>query len=544
MSSSLSDAHPLRPYYDHDSFNAGYSVIFKPGVGLIDTESNKRLTQSLSSNAIEQTINASVSGIKKGYNPGGGLGIHGDKRLSLGSSGNKNYVYDLEFQEYFDLNNLGELFKNLVWNFVKNYCKVLLSQPLEIARLVLQVGEFNFETKSKSKSLDNSKRLLHESTVITDLSETEDTSDYEINYFESTGTDSVSGIRNRPIASSPKKRKTKTSNSTRKHKKNKIQPISMHTMDIMSAIATKDGPFALFRGINASFIHQTLSHTIEAWITGFISPFLGIPDPFFLDLTHSNDPFRSLWLSVSACVLTGLILMPLDLIKVRLMITQFNKPIVDSVEGLSSTDSLVPNMANSTKISAVPSPVNTRSVRESIRNYPVQYLISPPPSIAFLTILHQFSISIFRKTAPYILFIKFNIDSYSSPNVYTFVNLLSLILEFFIKLPVENLLRKEQVRFLLKPKTLEEDRMRVLTIDNPEESLIVDFNNGWTDKKIEDDDEENDEQDLEPESLPLLQRIQRLGLLNGWRVGVLNVIGFWGYNILKSNGAELKEERL
>ena len=40
------------------------------------------------------------------------------------------------------------------------------------------------------------------------------------------------------------------------------------------------------------------------------------------------------------------------------------------------------------------------------------------------------------------------------------------------------------------------------------------------------------------------ERLKQLGLFNGWRIGVLNVIGFWGYNIIKSDGSELKEERL
>ena len=169
---------------------------------------------------------------------------------------------------------------------------------------------------------------------------------------------------------------------------------------------------------------------------------------------------------------------------------------------------------------------STRSVRESIRNFPVYYLLHPSTPIVFLTTLHQLSTSIFRKMAPYILFIKFNIDSYSSPNIYTFVNLLSLILEFFIKLPVENLLRKQQVQFLLTPKR--EDTKKVITIEDPKKSLIVEFND--LSKDIQDS--------------TFWERLKQLGLFNGWRIGVLNVIGFWGYNIIKSDGSELKEERL
>lgn len=53
----------------------------------------------------------------------------------------------------------------------------------------------------------------------------------------------------------------------------KIQPKSLHTMEIMSAIANKDSFLALFRGVNASYLYQVLSHMIEAYITGFVSPF-------------------------------------------------------------------------------------------------------------------------------------------------------------------------------------------------------------------------------------------------------------------------------
>lgn len=538
----MASDNTLRPYYDHDSFNAGYSVIFKPGVGLIDTTTNKPITSSLASSVASQTPN-------RLFAPGGGIGISGFSRSTqitdFGSNASdKNYVYDLEFQEYFDFNNLSELLKNLVWNFCKNYFKVVLSQPLEAVRLVLQVGYFDFSQSAKQPKKDAEKpassrkysRLLNDSPsttpLQTDISETD--SEGEIDYFQSSSQPTV-----RSQSLDPRKPASIHKGKRSKHllNPNKIDPVSKHTIDIMTAIATKDGPFALFRGINASFIHQTLSHTIEAWITGFISPFLGIPDPFFLDLTHLTEPLKSLWLSVLACVLTGLILMPLDLIKVRLMITQFNRP-------PAAEDADTPSGSGPEDVAPSPDTkaVNTRSVRESVRNYPLKFLLHPPPTIALLTVLHQFSTTVFRKTAPYLMFVRFNVDSYLSPNLYTLFNLVLLITEFFIKLPVENLLRKEQVRFLLSPKTAEEDPMRVVTIENPDEDLIVTFNS-WDAEALLDNDL-RDEVDTSKQPAGYVQKIAKLGLFDGWRVGVLNVIGFWGYNILKSDSTAMKAERL
>lgn len=571
---SSSGPNKLRPYYDHDTFDAGYSVIYKPSVGLIDTQTSRPISSLLKSSVSSKKLSDGSGN----FSPGKGIGLSGFSSIkdsaankSIGAS-DKNYVYDLEFQEYFDFNNLSELFKNLVWNFCKNYFKVVLSQPLEIVRLVLQVGYFNFEAKNDSKK-SNSKskhysRLLDTSTStlspqVTDVSDSE--SEAEINYFQSTN--DVANASNSYIPNSTLGNKKASSKKSRTLKNlNKIQPISKHTIDIMTAVASKDGPLALFRGVNAQFIHQTLSHTIEAWITGFISPFLGIPDPFFLDLTHSTDPFKSFWLSVLACVLTGVILMPLDLIKIRLMITQFNKPLltdspdsISSPESLDSPNLLTQDLANTTNIDQ-PSPrtnrINTRSIRDSIRNYPIQLLLRPPPTIALLTILHQFSTSVFRKTAPYLMYIRFNIDSYHSSNLFTLINLILLIMEFFIKLPVENLLRKEQINFLLRPKSLEEDEKRVVTIDNPDEDLIVEYNSWNLHETLYEDnlDDNDDINDAERKSISLikaggitgfLEKVKRLNLFNGWRVGVLNIIGFWGYNILKSNNSSIaREEKL
>ena len=56
MSASHPDTQVLRPYYDHDTFNAGYSVIFKKGVGIIDPKTNRPVTSNISEKLINQSI--------------------------------------------------------------------------------------------------------------------------------------------------------------------------------------------------------------------------------------------------------------------------------------------------------------------------------------------------------------------------------------------------------------------------------------------------------------------------------------------------------
>lgn len=493
----MSGDNKLRPYYDHDTFNAGYLVIFKRGVGLIDTTSQREITSGFGINATKPSF-------------GIGLGIPAvpaPPRMA-----DKNYVYDLEFAEYFDSQNMVEVLKNLAWNFVKNYCKVVLSQPLDIVRLILQVGHFDFLGARPHAAVLLQKRAPEFMAVSDSMYD-----DEEIEFFQPWKP--TEHPLHLPEAEPEPVPEPAPKNA------HKLYPISQHTIDIMSAVASKDGPFALFRGINASFIHYTLLHTIEAWITGFVSPLLNIPDPFFLDLTHSSDPVRSLWLSVIACVLTGVILMPLDLIKVKFMITPFNKT-------ASADQDSSPGSTPVPEDGPAASTFNPRSIRDSFRHYPLQYLVRPSPSVAVLTVIYQFSTIVFRKLAPYLLFVRYNIDLYLSPSLFTMANLLLLIGEFFFKLPVENLLRKEQVRFLLAPKSLEEDPYRVVTIDNPEENLLVDYN-GWN--------TDFEGRPLDGEQRSVWARVKDLGLFKGWRVGVLNVIGYWGYNIFKRTSVMAEE---
>lgn len=489
----------LRPYYNHDTFNAGYSVIYKPGVGLIDTATNKEIVSTFGGSFAQQAGNGTGSSFGKV-----GINAVSSVRADQYVSADKNYAYDLELLEYLDFGNLQETFKDLVWNFVKNYCKALFSQPLDIVRLILQVGYFDFSDNSSVESLRLSKKT---SLLVASKDYLHD--DDEIDFFQSNTTElQVKSPSPPPIVC--------------EKPIYKVRPTSQHTFDVLSAVVVNDGMVGALRGINAAFIYSTLSHTIKAWITGFASPFLNIPDPFFLDLTHSTEPAKSLWLSVIACVVTGLILMPLDLIKVRLMLTPISRR--------RQLESCTTSPSNSDDSERSLSSINLRSIRDSLRHYPVSLLLRPPVGITCLTILHQFATTVFRKSAPYFLFIRYNIDSYLSPTLFTMANLVLSITELFIKLPVENLLRKEQVRFLLKHKSIEEDKYRVVTITNPEENLVVDYN-GWG------------KFSHVARDASFLSKIHSLRLFSGWRVGVLNVIGFWGYNIFKSSPT-MTEERL
>lgn len=475
---------------------------------MIDNHNGKSISMSLPTTLQFNNQQSGQSGITK---IGIGLKSTPAKIISKETAkiGHKDIYSDLEFQEYFDFNNLKELFKTLIQSFVKNYVRMLISEPFEVTRLILQVGFFS--TGSGSVKRD---RKMQEPIV----SDDDDYDDEDINFFASASDISQpnSPLKIRPRRKSviersvPSLRNSMMSLTNDKNlKKNHIKPTTLKTLDVMSALLSKEGSRGLWRAINTSFIYRTLSHTIEAWLTGFLSPFLNIPDPFFIDIVHSSDPFKSLCLSIAAGVITLIILQPIDLIRLKFIVT-------------------------STTIK------EKRSFRKIITSFHLRDYIIPTQLI--IPALHHSLASIFwKKYTPYLLYTKFNIDNFSSPFFYSTTTLLTSLMELLIKLPLELLLRRAQLEYLLKDKDCNEE-LRI----KPEElsfqfagyygylpTLYYIYKGIVPSYAIEEipHDEINENQGIE-------------AIYRGWKVGLLNVLGSWGLDVLKDNvQPNYKEEK-
>jgi fusion and transport protein UGO1 len=241
----------------------------------------------------------------------------------------------------------------------------------------------------------------------------------------------------------------------------------------------------LWRATNTTFIYNTLSATLEAWITGFVSAFLHIPDPFFVEVAHSPEPTTTLMLSLGASVLTGLILAPLDIIRTRMIVTK--------LEG------------------------SQRSLRDSIKRLK---FMTCPLSLIIPTILNSLANNLFKKLTPYLLLVKFGIDSTTSPSLYGTISLISSILVLAVKLPIETLLRRAQVSYMLKRAHGSFNSLKI----TDDKAMVVKFagysgifTTLW---------------DI------LYFRGENGGVeavFRGWRVGVLNVFGSWGLELLQNN---------
>ncbi|KAH3685477.1 hypothetical protein WICPIJ_003545 [Wickerhamomyces pijperi] len=476
----------LRPYHDPTSFSPTNPITYRPGIGVVDQQGNTIASKIANSSHSRR----SISGLGLSSGPGSTRGSSMRNLIKINdyNEGLKRDVYsDLEFMEYFETGNIVELLKSMINSLVRGYSKCLIAQPFEVGRLLLQVGDFETKMGNLIKEQEERKR---------ESGASEDEEEEELNYFESKDKDTEepqyrkTRVIRAPSVSHKKSKPQATQKELKLTKKNTqskyLTPVTLNTIDVISALLSSEGMRGLWRASNVTFVYGALSSTLEAWITGFISPFLQIPDPFFVDVVHSNDPLTTLLLSLSATVITGLLLAPLDLIRTRLIVTKIGS--------------------------------SERSIRKTISrlNY---YTV--PISLVVPVTMNTLASQVFKKVTPYLLFVHCGIDAIASPVTYSICSLLSSVMELFVKLPIETILRRAQVHYLVKDAEISSNALKIQDSDS---KLVVKFAgySGIFTTLYDAYFNKGENSGVE-------------AIWRGWRVGLLNVVAEWGLGVIRSS---------
>lgn len=111
------------------------------------------------------------------------------------------------------------------------------------------------------------------------------------------------------------KRRTSSSEPTYKLQLKRADSIT----EVLAQEWSKEGAWGVWKGSNATFVYTVLQKTLESWIKGVLSALLNIPDSVSLgvDSTDSPNPWASLGVAVAAGAMTGLLLAPLDLVRIK-----------------------------------------------------------------------------------------------------------------------------------------------------------------------------------------------------------------------------------
>ncbi|ANB14918.1 Ugo1p [Sugiyamaella lignohabitans] len=390
----------LRPYYDPETFRS--PVKGHNGLTIVH---GTTVRDSLSNQGAHTAVSAPSPGSS-----------------SSSASGSGGFVYL----------DAGDGLNAIAMSLTRLYAKTLVSQPFEISRLLLQVGDWTDVQQSRSSGaksrdgLNNSNGDDQTSSGNRNCSDDEEEDDDEdededdeINYFTAVSGDyrlqeMRKKIKQEKRAATqespdgdgiPSGARPGTSSSPPRIKPNSkaytevIRPSTIRIFDIMSALNEKDGVKGLWRGLQTTFIFDALTSMVEAWLSGFLSSISGIPDPQFVEVLHSPNPLLSLGTAVTAAVLTSVILSPIDTIRTRFAVSTFST-----------------------------GPRSFRASIISLKSYTSPWLVLIP------TILQSGLTSVIHLSTPYLLYTKFGIDMFSSPSLYSAMSLVSSIMELSVRL--------------------------------------------------------------------------------------------------------------
>ncbi|PNS21112.1 Mitochondrial fusion and transport protein ugo1 [Sphaceloma murrayae] len=395
MATSRDTPNPLRPYY------------VPPSIGV----------------HTEKAANTTVPGASS-------------SRIGIGRSA-QDLLSDLDYGGPLldrDGPSVGEMAKKIVDQAIWKYTSVLLAQPFDVAKTILQVRlaeeeDFPQDTPARDRqSLRLDENLSH--------SEEESDSDSP-SYFTPTrpanprydeGSPRRKRSRGRP---SPPSRSESTtpvpsSSSQNSHKLRLRQADSI--LETLGSLWNISGATGLWKATNATFVYNVLIKALESWTRSMLSALANLPDPGALmgtpsdvvasavggvNITDSPSPLASLGVAVAAAAIAGVLLAPLDLVRTRLIITPTSLP--------------------------------PRATLQNLRSLPSLFV---SPSLLPITLLHSILPPLLTTSTPLFLRSQLHIDPVTTPTLYSLSSFLSSTAELFLKLPLETVLRRAQVSTL------------------------------------------------------------------------------------------------
>ncbi|KAF2483541.1 hypothetical protein BDY17DRAFT_297571 [Neohortaea acidophila] len=409
------------------------------------------------------------------------------------------------------------LLDTLVWR----YTSILLAQPFDVAKTVLQLSlppsaaSLSTPVKSrKSAGRTSAGRHSHGASRASHLGSESDSegsserSDDDMpDYFTSAAPRSRSPRRrkraphhsdNSPSRTpTPKDRREQDSYADYKLRLTKPDSIT----HAISTIYTTSGAVGLWRATNCTFVYSVLLRTADSFIRGLLLALVGLPDiagpdpgglgPSLsvtgagfsgLDVSESPNPIGSLIVAGMASCITGLLLAPLDLVRTRLIASPISHAPRGLVQNLRQLPSLV------------------------------------VPSVLWLPTALYYSVpQIFSAASPLILRRQLRITPELTPSLWSVAAFTTSLTDLFIRLPLETLVRRAQLSVLRRHDP------DLPTVFEPAEYKGV----GGTIYSILYAEGETTTKDSK--GMLRTRRGQGMaGLVRGWRVGFWGLVGVWG----------------
>ncbi|KAH9904884.1 mitochondrial carrier domain-containing protein [Xylariomycetidae sp. FL2044] len=372
---------------------------------------------------IPPTIGEQTEGISSRSNPFSQTNTTSSPRYA---SKARDMFSDLDYKDHIDdlspssIQPIKQLIDELLWK----YMSVMMAQPFEVAKTILQVREQDDLGGLHTAPAEAARPSLATPRASTYDDEYPDSeSDDEPAYFTSnapyTPTPSTRSQRRRASSPIPSP-KPPTKPSLLAHQLGLRRPDSV--FDVISQLWSKESIWGVWKGTNATFLYTVLQSLLENWSRSLLSALFNVPDLGVKDDVDrlvdiaSPYPWVSLGVAAAAAVATGLILAPLDLVRTRLIVTSTGR--------------------------------GPRRTLATLRSLP-SWLC--PSALIGPTILNSLVHPFLTLSTPLVLRSQFLIDRELSPMTFSVAKFCTSCASLFVKLPLETVLRRGQVAVLSDP---------------------------------------------------------------------------------------------
>ncbi|CAJ2506479.1 Uu.00g006090.m01.CDS01 [Anthostomella pinea] len=335
---------------------------------------------------------------------------------------------DLDYNNHLDeispstVQSVKQTVDELLWK----YTSVLMAQPFEVAKTILQVRSQDdlgalgaAPVEAKRPVIARPRRSVYDEYPDSD-SEPDD-------YFTSNApyTPTPSHRTQHRRGSSPiESPKANAKPTLLPHQLGLRRPDSI--FDVLSQLWSKEWAWGVWKGTNTTFLYTVLQSLLENWSRSLLSALLNVPDLGVKDDVErlvdiaSPYPWASLCVAAAAAVATGLILAPLDLVRTRLIVTSTGR-----------------------------APRRTLATLRALPSWLCPSILIGP------TILNSLVHPFLTLSTPLVLRSQFLIDRELSPTTFSIAKFCTSCASLFIKLPLETVLRRGQMAVLLQPNYVE-----------------------------------------------------------------------------------------
>lgn len=421
---------------------------------------------------------------------------------------------DLDYSEYLSdaspslPGSIKSIFDQALWK----YTTVVLGQPFEVAKLILQarVAQDDEQEPPRRQRYDGEE---DENEHEHDDYNHDHSSDDEPNYFTSTAPferpissrSPARGRRGRPPRDTPSPRySTRNQQSDgRIHLKN---PHSL--LDTLSSLSSSGGALAMWRATNSTFVYNILTRTLETFFRSFLAASFGVAEHDVLpglipdtSILASTSPVATVLISTAATALSALILAPIDAARTRLVLT--------------------------------PSSQEPRNLLGTLRTLPSPYLI--PGHLIPITFFTSTLPTLISTSTPVFLRSYLGLDPVINPASWSLATFVGSALDLSIKFPLETVLRRAQIATwtspAYSPPSSTSKRKAITTIVPVPQSYRGILPTIWSITR-----EEGYSESQKEKTAALMGKAPRRrrkgqgieGLYRGWRVGFWGLVGVWG----------------